>query len=440
VSAAGGTAVPLTTLEAAKHTTHRWPAFLPDGKHFLFFATNHSGGSQQGIYIGSLEDGTYKHVVDADSQAQYASGYLIYHLQSQLQAQKFDPASGTVSGDPVPLANFVEYDAGTWHTSFVANQNGVLIYEPGSKMLGTGLAWLDRTGKILSHVGGQEAYKGSGRISPDGKRLAVSMGDPEADIWIFDLVRGSRTRLTFGGGGSNLAPSWSADGQRVVYVKQAGITLRVGTSLRARIANGGGQEELLMEGDPSTAYGTAHTLLEPQWTPDGRYLLHTEQSGPSPGVWAMPATGDKKPIAVVLPPTPQTRIVQFRLSPDGTWLAYASNESGRDEVYVTHFPDGIGRWQVSQTGGTFPTWRRDSKEIYFIGLDGNFQAATVSAKGSAFEVEQVRALFPIGNFTSPLGVPYDAAPDGQHFVIATLPASTPTPLVLVTNWMADVKK
>ncbi len=188
ISAAGGSPVRLTKFENDKHTTHRWPQFLPDGKHFLFFATNHSGDSEHGIYFGSLADGTYKHVLDADSGGQYASGYLIYHLQSQLQAQKFDDATGTVSGEPVTLANLVEYDTGTWHTTFTASQNGLLVYEPGSKTLGTDVVWMDRSGKTLSKVAERAFYKGAGRISPDGKRLAISMGDPQADIWVLDLA------------------------------------------------------------------------------------------------------------------------------------------------------------------------------------------------------------------------------------------------------------
>ncbi|MFI5114327.1 MAG: hypothetical protein ACHP7J_04205, partial [Terriglobales bacterium] len=435
ISAAGGPPVRLTKLEAGKHTTHRWPRFLPDGKHFLFFATNHSGGSEQGIYFGSLQDGSYKRVLDADSDAQYASGYLLYHLQSALLAQKFDLAAGAVSGDPVPVANLVEYDLGTWHTTFTASQNGLLIYEPGSKTLGTDLFWLDRSGKTLGKVAERAFYKGSGQLSPDGKRLAISMGDPQADIWVFDLARGSRTRLTFGGA-THLMPSWSADGQRVVYVRQSGATVTKGTSLCARLANGGGQEEVLMEGDHSSP---PLSLLSPQWSHDGRYLLHMEQSGPSgAGVWALPMTGEKKPFAIVQPPSPQARIVQFRLSPDGRWLAYSSTESGREEVYVTHFPSGAGRWQVSQTGGTFPAWRGDSKEIYFTGQDGSFNAASVNMKSEEFELDQVRALFQM-SYTSPLGTPYDVTPDGQRFVFATYPESVSTPLVLVTNWTADLK-
>jgi Tol biopolymer transport system component len=436
ISAAGGTPVRLTRFEAGKHTTHRWPSFLPDGKHFLFFATSHSGDSEQGIYFGSLQDGSYKRVLDSDSEAQYASGYLLYHLQSQLLAQKFDPAKGVVSGEPITVANFVGYDAGTWHTTFTASQNGLLLYESGTKALGTDLFWMDRSGKMLGRIAERGFYKGSGQISPDGKRIAVSMGDPQADIWVFDLTRGSRTRLTFGGA-THLMPSWSADGQRVVYLRQSGATIMAGTSLRARLASGGGQEEVLMERDPSAL---PVTLLSPQWSPDGKYLIHVEQSGPSDAaIWALPTTGDKKPFAIVKPPSPQARIVQFRLSPDGRWLAYSSTESGREEIYVTRFPSGAGKWQVSQNGGTFPAWRQDGKEIFFIGLAGGLQSATVNTKSDELEVDPVHVLFQV-NYVAPVGHPYDVNPDGQRFVFTTLPESISTPLVLVTNWTADLKK
>lgn len=441
ISANGGTPVRLTRFEGGKHTTHRWPRFLPDGKHFLFFATNHSGNSEQGIYFGSLQDGSYRRVADSDSQPQYASGYLLYHLQSQLLAQKFDPVKGVVSGDPVTVVNFAEYDAGTWHTTFSVSDNGLLVYEPGSKTLGTDLIWLDNSGKTIAKIGERAFYKGSGRLSPDGKRLAVSMGDPQADIWVFDLLRGARTRLTFGGA-THLMPSWSADGQRVVYVRQSGATVIEGTSLRARLASGGGQEEVLMDRDPS---GEPMTLLAPQWSPDGRYILHTEQRGPTgAGVWALPVGGEtkaagNKPISIVQSTSQQARIIQFRLSPDGRWLAYSSTESGREEVYVTHFPSGAGKWQVSQTGGTFPAWRLDSKEIFFIGTDGSIHAAGVNAKSEEFELGPIRALFQV-SYIAPMGNPYDVSPDGQRFVFATLPESVSTPLVLVTNWTADLKK
>ena len=437
VSALGGTAARLTKLETGKHTTQRWPRFLPDGKHFLFFATNHSGGSEQGIYLGSLEDGSYKRVLDADSNAQYASGYLLYHLQSQLLAQKFDPATGALSGEPTTVASFVEYDTATWHSTFAASQNGLLVYEPSSKTQGNDLVWLDRTGKLLGKVAERNFYKGSGRLSPDGKRLAIGMGDPQADIWVFDLARGSRTRLTFGGA-NHQAPSWSADGQRVAYGTLSGTTLVTGTSLRVRLAAGGGQEEVLMGQSDTPAQPL--TLLSPEFSPDGHYLVHMEQTGPSgASIWALPLTGEKKPFVIVQSPSVQARISRFRLSPDGHWLAYTSTESGRDEVYVTHFPSGSGKWQVSQTGGSFPLWRGDSKEIYFGGLDATIQAASVSTHNEDFILGPAHALFQV-SYTAPLQYPYEVTPDGQRFIQATFPESESTPLVLVTSWTADLKK
>ena len=436
VTANGGTPTIVTNLESGKHTTHRWPQFLPDGKHFLFFATSHSGGTEQGIYYGTLKDGTYKRVVESDSDGLYASGYLLYHRQSQLMAQRFDPGNGNVSGEPIPIVSFMEYDPGTWHATFTASDNGLMLYEPGTKSRGVQLVWMDRAGKTLDQVTNEGGFKGSGRISPDGKRLVTAEGDPEGDIWVIDLANSSRTRLTFGGA-THLMPSWSVDGKRVVYVKQSGPTLISGTSLCVRQASGGGQEEVLMaSGEPG-----ANTLLSPQFSPDGKYLLYTQQSGPTNAeIWALPLTGGGKPFLLVKPSNSQARIVQFRLSPDGRWLAYSSTESGREEIYVTHFPSGEGRWQVSQTSGTFPTWRGDGKEIYYVGLaDANFRAAPVNPKSEEFEVGQSQPLFAV-SFTAPLGVPYDPAPDGQRFIFATYPETVPTPLVVVTNWTADLKK
>jgi len=436
ISAAGGTPERLTKF-AANQTTHRWPQFMPDGKHFLFFATNHSGGSEQGIYFGSLADGSYKHVLESDAGAQYASGYLLYHLQSQLLAQKFDPVNGTLSGDPVSVASLVEYDTGTWHSTFSASQNGLLVYEPGSKTLGTDLYWMDRTGKTLGKAGERAFYKGAGRISPDGKRLAVSMGDPQADIWVMDFSGGSRTRLTFGGA-THLEPSWSADGQKVVYTRQNGTSVVTGTTLRARLANGGGQEEILKEPDPAAKIPSS--LIMPQLSPDGHYLVYMEQNGPSgAAVWAQPLTGDKKAVPVVQPPSPQARIVQYRLSPDGRWLAYSSTESGREEVYVTHFPSGQGRWQVSQNGGTFPAWSQNGKELWFTGTDLTLRVAEVNPKSTEFEMQPVQNMFQI-NYVTPVGTPYDVSPDGQKLIFSTFPESVSTPMVLVTNWTAELKK
>ncbi len=441
ISASGGLPTRLTKLEVGKHTTHRWPRFLPDGKHFIFFATSHAGGSEQGIYLGSVEDGSYKRVVEADSDAQYASGYLLYHLQSQLLAQKFDPSTGKVSGEPAVLTSLVEYDAGTWRALFTVSQNGLLVYEPGAKTPGVELVWKDRAGNIIGKASEGDAYKGTGRFSPDGKRMAVAVGDPQADIWVVDLARKTRTRLTFGGDSTYLQPSWSADGQKVVFVRQNGPLLSNGTSLHARLANGAGQDEVLMaHGSPEVP-----TLLAPELSPDGHYLVHVEQGGPvGAGIFALPlvdgkASDEQKPTPIVQP-SAQARIVEFRLSPDGRWLAFSSTESGREEIYVTHFPSGTGRWQISQGGAAFPAWRSDSKELYFIGLDGNFYAADVNATTGAFESGQPHSLMSLGSYLAPVGNPYDPFPDGKKFIFAGYPENQTTPLVLVTNWTSDIAK
>lgn len=151
----------------------------------------------------------------------WMSGYLLYHLQSQLMAQKFDRDSGKVSGDAIPVASTVEYDASTWHTTLAMSQNGLMAYEPGSKSHGVQLIWTDRTGKMLGKVADGGGFKGSGKISPDGKKLAISEGVPQNDITVLDLNTGTKTRLTFGGA-THLMPAWSPDGKNVVYVKQTG--------------------------------------------------------------------------------------------------------------------------------------------------------------------------------------------------------------------------
>ena len=192
--------------------------------------------------------------------------------------------------------------------------------------------------------------------------------------------------------------------------------------------------------DDHDSSGLPITLLSPQWSPDGKYLVHMEQSGPvSSGGWALPLTGDKKPFPIVQPQSPQTRIVQCRLSPEGRWLAYSSTESGREEVYVTHFPSGQGRWQVSQNGGTFPAWRGDTKEIWYIGTDLIVHAAAINTKSEEFDMEPVRTLFPISYVTA-VGSPYDVSPDGQRIIFSAFAEGFPTPLVLVTNWTAELKK
>jgi Tol biopolymer transport system component len=273
-------------------------------------------------------------------------------------------------------------------------------------------------------------------LSPDGKRVALGLGDPRSDIWIFDTEHGSRTRLTFDDA-SHQMPSWSADGQRVAFVSQLGATVMAGTSLHAKSASGGGQDELLL--DRKDADGSPVSLAWPQWSPDGRYLLYLQQSGPTgASVWTVPTSGEKKPQLVVKPEAATGKVTFLRLSPDGRWLAYSSNDGGREEVYVTSFPSGGGRWQISREGGTFPVWRHDGKEVFFIGLDAHLYAVEVNAEENRFEVGNSQALFELRNIFA-LGSPFDITPDGKRFMVLTQPEGSASPMMLVLNWTAELK-
>jgi Tol biopolymer transport system component/tRNA A-37 threonylcarbamoyl transferase component Bud32 len=440
VNANGGTAVQVTKIDPSKHSTHRWPSFLPDGKHFLFYATNHAGGrpADNGIYMGALDSSESKMILATDSAGLYASGYLLFHQQTALVAQKFDASGGILSSDPVTLVNDVQHDGGTFHTVFSVAGDNVLLYQPGANTVGdTDLLWMDRSGKVLGRVAERGSYKG-GRLSRDGKRLAVSLGDPSTNIWILDVERGTRTRLTFDGASHRMA-SWSGDGQSVVFNSQVGATVMSGSTLHTKPANGGGQDQLLLARKDSQ--GAPASLFWPQWSPDGRYLVYLEQSGPTgASIWAMPTFGDTKPFPVVKPESPTGKVVHVRLSPDGHWLAYSAIDGNREEVYVTSFPEGNGRWQISREGGTFPVWRGDGKEIYYLAMtDANLYAARLNAEGSRFEVGESQPLFPLRSVFS-MGEPYDVMPDGKRFVVFNQPEGSSSPMMLVLNWTAELNK
>jgi dipeptidyl aminopeptidase/acylaminoacyl peptidase len=262
ISAQGGTAQPVTKLDLGKHTTHRWPWFLPDGEHFLYLATNHSGGmrDQNGIYFASLDGKENKLLIATDAGGQYASGYLLFHTQAAVMAQRFDPARGALKGDAFPVIDRVEYDDTVWRAIFSASDNGVMTYQSGTAEVGTQLVWLDRTGKRLGMVS-DRALVMDARISPDGSKIAAGYGTNSPEVWIFDTARNVKTRLTFGNS-TKFQPAWSPDGQTLAYVAQGTAGAAGDSTLYLTPANGGGQPRLLVQEKGVTpAY--------PSWTPDG---------------------------------------------------------------------------------------------------------------------------------------------------------------------------
>ena len=433
ISANGGTPVQVTKVDQARHTTHRWPVLLPDGKHFLYYATNHAGGAkpENGIYFATLGKEGARLILQSEAAAGFGSGYLLYHAQSALVAQAFDPASGALSGQPLPVVDHVLNDLGTWHTPFSVSNSGVLLYEPGGSAHNEfRLVWYDRAGKELGTLADHGSYQNP-RISPDGKRVAVIDGAASGEVYVIDMQRGVKARLTFSTG-SDSSVSWSPDGKMLVYDSLVGGASKPNV-LKMRSANGNGTEQTVAREDA--------TLMLPSFSPDGKSLLYLRQNGPTgSSVFARPISGGGPPVQVIAPASPQSNISFYRVSPDGRWIAYVSDESGVNEIYVAPFSGGAGKWQVSSGSAAMPAWRGDSKELFFFSApDNTVTAAEVSATGADFAVDSIKPLFKLTNSAS-TGIVFDVAPDGQRVLVNTSPVQTAVPFNLILNWPAELKK
>jgi Tol biopolymer transport system component len=432
VSAQGGSVSPATALDAKIHTTHRWPWFLPDGKHFIFLATSHTGGDSRknGIYFGSIENTESHMVLATDSAAQFASGQLLYRSNSALVAQAFDPQSGKVTGSPVPLVGNIRDDIGVWRSIFATSQNGVMLYQEGNAAAAkTRLTWLDRSGKELASYDVRENTIIDVRLSPDGKRLAFITGNPASAVWTLNLERKTKTRVTFDQlTGSE--PSWSADGKMLVFtmdVAQGGGTAEI----RAKAADGSGTE--------TTLTADAHNYHYPAWSPDGKYLTYIWGTGEKMiSLWIVPVAGNANPVAIVQPPSSQSNISGYRVSPDGRWVAYVSDETGQNELYVTSFPEGKGKWKVSGNGGSYPAWTANSRELFFNNLNDEIFSCSLTFKGAEVEVGAPQRLFhaPMPG----IGTGFDVSPDGQRFLVNLAEQEGSAPLKIVSNWPSELKK
>ncbi|HEU5451681.1 MAG TPA: protein kinase [Terriglobales bacterium] len=435
VSAQGGEPRAVTTLDPSRHSTHRWPQLLPDGKHFLYFATRHSGGDpqQDGVYWASL-DGKQNHlVVNSEAGGIFSGGYLLFVSQGTLRAQPFDASAGRLTGTAVTLSDDIAVDSGTWHAAFTVSDTGLLVFGRAGAAIGATPTWYDAGGKASS-AGVASGRYDSTRLSPDGRRLAVGISEPYSDIWIIDLQRGTPTRLTFDAA-NHFFPVWSPDGKRLAYtlVRGQGVGL-FDTPIVARNADGSGSEEPLLAGDPQASYELQ------DWSSDGRYLVFVRNTGPTGhSVWALPLSGDRKPFQVLAPPSPQSTILEAHLSPDGRWLAYESkDESARTEIYVTTFPAAGGKWQISNGGGTHPVWSHDGHKLYFGGpYDSTLRSVEIRAAGTEIQAGTPQPLFSLSRVS--LGLNWDVAPDGR-FLVSVTPEQSSQPLVLITNWTALLRK
>lgn len=432
IPSAGGTPEPASSLDASKgENSHRWPYFLPDGKHFLYWARSSRGPQEHTLCVGTLGSLQAKVITRSESMAVYASGYLLYLRGSTLVAQPFDAQRAEIVGDSIPVAEHIVYDVSASRALFSASDSGMLIYQSGDMAPpDEKLAWFTREGKESSVISQGEDFQGPA-LSPDGTYLAVAIvniGLGTQNIWIFDLQRGTKTRLTFGDSTQNF-PVWTPDGKTVLYGSNAQGPFHI----YAKSADGTGEERALLGGPGEMA-------IPASVSPDGKYLaygLRTANDGRGVfDIWALPLSGNGKPFPVVHNNFSSSRAV---ISPDGKWLAFANNESGRNEIYITAFPGGGAMWQVSTNGGSQPEWRKDARELFFVDPSNTFMAVDVTAANGAVKLGIPHALF------KPLGVNqywwHAVNADGKKFVIDVVNSRAATePFTLVQNWTASLKK
>ena len=430
VSAAGGTPEPASKLDLAQaENSHRWPSFLPDGKHFLYWSRNSRAGEPSVLYVGELGTLESKVLMKSETMAVYASGHLLFLRGQTLMAQPFNPSRLELSGEPVPVAEHVAISGATVRAMFSASNTGTLIYQSGDTSGGWNLVWWGRDGKQISSIPQSDRYFGP-RLSPDGTKVAVEIfagAQGIGDIWIFDLTRGTSTRLTFGPY-SQGNPVWSADGKTIFYSSGAGAPYIV-----AKAADGSTPERIVLESKDTREFPAS-------CSPDGRYLVYERripQNETGFHLWALPLFGDGKPFPIVQS-TFEERYPE--VSPDGKWMAYQSNESGRWEIYITAFPGGGAKWQVSGVGGASAKWRKDSKEIFYLDLSDNLVAVDVNASGSSVQLGTPHTLFQAIGVQREYG-PYDVSADGKRFLLnsGNLNKSS-DPFTLVQNWPAELKK
>jgi eukaryotic-like serine/threonine-protein kinase len=405
-----------------------WPQFLPDGRHYLYLSDD-IHPAKQGIYVSSLGSDARQRILATDTNAAFASsGHLLFVRGDTLVVQPFDPARLALVGEPANLGvqpavyrfavsglmNLVPW------AGYSISSSGTVAWLPGSAAEArTTLTWMDRSGRELGTVGEPATYSNPA-LSPDDRRLAVDIRNPQGirDVWIFDIARGGRTRLTFDAA-EDFNATWSPDGTRVVFVSQR----RGSRELFQKLANGSGDDELLMASSDALASNE-------DWSPDGHWLVFNRRHEGPPDLYLLPmsAGGERVPVPFL---ATRFREDMARFSPDGKFLAYVSDESGRQEVYVRDVSrdgtTGRGKWQVSTDGGVEPQWRRDGKEIFYAQVSAagaaqgspgpaTLQAVTVSAVGGTFSAGSPRRLFEV-RLPERRRNRYVVTGDGQRFLV-----------------------
>jgi serine/threonine protein kinase len=430
IAAAGGAVRPATTFDREQGVTaHNWPQFLPDGRHYLFYQRS-SKSEHQGVYVASLDAAETTRVLVSMGAGQYGSGYLLFVRDGMLFAQTFDDRALRTRGEAMRVADHIGYFGSSLGYAAVSVSPAGVPYGP-NVALTTTLQWRDRDGATRGSSIAPSVYR-SPRLSPDQQRVAVTRSEPDSsqsDIWVLELARGNPSRVTFDPM-NDWFPAWSADGSRIFFGSS-----RSGTT--AIFQKAGSEPDQFFAGGRD---GSGTAMYPNDTSSDGRFLIYTESSPRAYDLGVVPLSGAAKPGPFLASPFNE---VQSRFAPNSRWIAYASDESGKFEVYVRPFPAASGQSLISVAGGMQPEWRRDGKELFYISADRKLMAVPVTTEATTFSAGVPHALFDVQvpEQTAPFPTDYTVTADGQRFLVNTVvdqPARAA--LTIITNWTSELKK
>ena len=427
VPASGGTPTQLAAFDKSRgEDSLRWPVFLPDGKHYLYLAANFTGlKGVNAIYVGSLDSHEKRFVVEATANAAYAApGYLLFYRDKTLLAQPFDLKRFALTGEATTILPEIQFLPQVKRAVFAVSDHGLLVAQSGTEAALSQPVWFDRKGNALGSVGKPDVY-GNVFLAPHGRSVAVDktdMGSLNIDIWTYELQRDSAKRLTFDPA-IDAVPVWSPDASRMVFSSNRQLLF----GLYVKDSDGAHDEKSIVQEELAD--------IPSDWSRDGKYILYCRGTD----LWFVTFPELKSSQFLQAPSV----LSNGQFSPDGKWVAYASNETGKWQIYVTSFPEGRGKWQVSTGGGEQPRWRGDGKELFYLSLDRKMMAAPVTT-GTHFDAGAPVVLFQ-STPRQPVMVHdlfvYDVSRDGQRFLINTQVKQADTaPMSVILNWPAKLGK